>query len=120
MPRCSAGRLMRLISITPIAGVLELRAYDHSAASEGAGRNSSDDTFPPVAALIRAANSHDGRLTPRLMREIALRSTPTRSPKRASSKPCFAIQSDRVMNDFVHHRHILCQADCASGAVDLS
>lgn len=114
---------MRLCSITPAGdGAWELRAYeiDHSAASEAEGRNSSGETFPPVAALIRAANSQDGRLTPRLMREIALRSTPTHFPKAASSKPCFVIQSDRVMKHFVHHKHISCQVDCASGAVDLS
>lgn len=107
---------MRLATISD--GRICIYEISHAATS---GRNESAVTAPSVAALILAANSQDGRLTPRLMRLIAVRSTATRSANCSSVSLRPSIHCDNVMRLMarnVRYSHSACQAQCAQGAVD--
>lgn len=92
-----------------------------SAGSSGAdGKNSSGGTSPPVADLIRPANSQEGRLTPRRMRLIVTRSACTIAPNLSSSRPSRDIQSESCMTEISAPDARACQARRAPDAVDVA
>lgn len=110
---------MRLCSITPgSTGDWELRVYeiDHAAGS----KKSLGVTSPPEAVLIFAANSHEGRVTPRRIRLMAERSTPTSFATPSSLSSPDSIHSLSFMTENVQYMHSACQALCAPQVIDLA
>lgn len=73
--------------------VVKFPVHARASAGESFGKKSSAVTAPSVAALIRAASSHEGLLMPRLIRLIDVRSACTSSASCPSSSPRADIQS---------------------------
>lgn len=104
---------MRICSITPVAGAIELRVYetDHSAASIGLSRAASlkiasTETAPSVASLMRLARSYDGRRSPLKISDRWEGRHFTKSAKADCLMPCDSIQEPKecgvVMPELCH------------------
>lgn len=91
---------MRLASITSIADAVELRLYDHSAAT--GQRRSSAVTRPSVNFLIFLTCEADGARLPQTHRLMDAAETPISAPNWACDRPFSDRKSAKVMTIHYH------------------